>query len=147
MREITGPAKYGKLIIAIIGAVASTIVSLGLTSGHLTSVNIVSLAIAAVAALQVWYVTETRANPSGKAIIAGLAAALVAAQTVLTNTTHIPNLSEWMQILIAGLTAAGVLVTPGNLGSVFGRSRFKTAQTGARIEITSDGFAKYDGAQ
>lgn len=120
-KELTGPAKFGKLIIAVVGAVASTVVALGLTSGHLTSVNIVSLAIAAVAAFQVWYVTETRDNPSGKAIIAGLAAALVALQTVLTNTTHIPNLSEWMQILIAGLTAAGVLFAPGNLGSVFGK--------------------------
>lgn len=121
--QLTGTQKYGKLIISIVGAVASAVVSLGITNGHLTSVNIVALAIAAVAALQVWYVTETRDNPSGKAVISGIAAALVAAQTVLTNTTHVPNLSEWMQILIAGLTAAGVLVTPGNLGTVFGRRR------------------------
>lgn len=121
--QLTGAKKYTKLIVSIVGAVASAVVSLGITGGHLTSVNIVALAIAGVAALQVWYVTETRDNPSGKAVIAGIAAALVAAQTVLTNTTHVPNLSEWMQILIAGLTAAGVLVAPGNLNTVFGKRR------------------------
>lgn len=109
--------KYGKLVVALVGVAASAGVSLGM---GITLTQAVNVAIALVAALQVWYVTETRDNPSGKAVIAGFAGALVALQSVISGDGNV-DLTEWIQIGVAGLTAAGVLVTPGHL-SVFGKS-------------------------
>lgn len=129
---------------SLVGAVASTAAALGITNGHLSYVELVNLAIAAVAAFQVWYITETRDNPSGKAVIAGIAAGLVAVQTVLGTTGHIPTTAEWMQIAIAALAAAGVLVTPGNLKPVEANvvigGKITTALTGNRREFTSSGY-------
>lgn len=141
VRTITGPAKFGKLIVSLVGAVASTAAALGITGGHLTNVELVNLAIAAVAAFQVWYITETRDNPSGKAVIAGLAAALAAVQTILVTSGHIPNTAAWIQIGIAALSAAGVMVTPGNLrtADVYLSGQIKTALTGKRKETSGHG--------
>lgn len=104
------PQKYVNLIISVAGALTSAIFALGTTNGHLTAVEIVNLAIAGVAAFQVWYVTETADNPKGKAVIAFISAALIAGQSVIATHVHL-QIGEWLQILVAGLTATGLLGT------------------------------------
>jgi hypothetical protein len=104
--------KYVKLIAAVAGAVASSLVALGFTGGHLTTTEIVNLAIAGVGAFQVWYVSETSDNPNGKAIISGVAAALIALQSFVSGG-GVLNAAEWLQIGVAALTAMGILGAPG----------------------------------
>lgn len=104
------PQKYVNLIISVAGALTSAIFALGTTNGHLTTIEVVNLAIAGVAAFQVWYVTETADNPKGKAVIAFISAALIAGQSVVATHVHL-QIGEWLQILVAGLTATGLLGT------------------------------------
>lgn len=117
-RPLSGPAKYGKLIVSLVGAAVSAGTALGINSGHLSWTAAINIMIAVVAAFQVWYVTETRDNPSGKAVIAAVAAALIAVQSVFSAGVHAPSLTEWVQVAVAALSAAGILVTPGNLKAV-----------------------------
>jgi hypothetical protein len=104
------PQKYVNLIIAVAGALGSAVFALGTTSGHLSTAGIVNLAIAGVGAFNVWYVTETADNPKGKAVIAFITAGLIAAQSALATGGHL-RIGEWLQILMAAITATGLLGT------------------------------------
>lgn len=102
--------KYIKLIVSIAGTMLSALMALGVSGGHLSPVDLVNIAIAGVAAFQVWYVTETSDNPNGKAVISGVAAALVALSSILGTGGGI-HAAEIAQILVAALTATGLLAT------------------------------------
>jgi hypothetical protein len=102
-------SKYSKLVVALFGAIVSG--TTVLSGAHIGATEYINLAIAAVAAFQVWYTTETPGNPNGKAVISGVAAALVAVQTVISTHGSMHG-TDWAQIVIAGLTAAGVFTFP-----------------------------------
>lgn len=111
MSQIFNPQKYVKLIVSLLSVGASTLIALGVTGGHVTLAQALNIAIALVGAFHVWYVTETTDNPSGKAVIAGVTAALMTAASFITGGGHV-DLAEWMQIITAGLAATGILAIP-----------------------------------
>lgn len=105
------PQKYVKLIVAVAGAIGSALMALGVTGGHLTAVEGVNIALAAIGAFQVWYITETSDNPNGKAVISAVIAVLVAAQSIIATSGGL-HAADWAQILVAALTATGLLGIP-----------------------------------
>jgi hypothetical protein len=101
--------KYQKLIVAIFGAIVSGL--LAVSGGHIGTTEIINLVLAGVGAFQVWYVTETKNNPHGKALIAFVIAALMGAQTLIAAGTG-AHLTDWLQVGFAALTAAGIRIYP-----------------------------------
>lgn len=162
-RLTQGPGRFLKLAAALFGTIASSVAALGITGGHIDATQWVNIGIAAIAAFQVWYVTETSDNPHGKAVIAGVAAALVAVQSFISGGGHI-DLTEWMQVGMAALTATGIWAAPslaktGNVAirlappvpvestptrdyaaKVVVSGKIQTALTGNRREISATGM-------
>lgn len=105
------PQKYVKLIVTVAGALLSALMALGITNGHVTTYEWINLAIVAVGAFQVWYITETSDNPNGKAVISFVTAGLITAQSLVATHAHL-GVAAWAQILVAALTATGLLAIP-----------------------------------
>jgi hypothetical protein len=101
--------KYQKLIVAVFGAIVSGL--LAWSGGHIGVTEIINLVLAGVGAFQVWYVTETKNNPHGKAVIAAVIAGLMGAQTLIAAGTG-AHLTDWLQVGFAALTAAGIRIYP-----------------------------------
>jgi hypothetical protein len=107
--ELVNTNKYQKLIVAVFGAIVSGL--LAVSGGHIGVTEILNLVLAGAGAFQVWYVTETKDNPHGKALIAALIAALMGAQTLIAAGTG-AHLTDWLQVGFAALTAAGIRIYP-----------------------------------
>lgn len=164
-----GPGRFVKLAAAVFGAVASAVVAMGLTGGRITTAEWLNIVIAGIGAIHVWYVTETSDNPNGKAVLAALTAGLITLQSFVTTSMHV-NLTMWMQVGLAALTATGIWAAPslaktqqkqirfmdpaeqtklgvGYLNARYGDvvlgSKISTGLTGARREITSTGVIEY----
>jgi energy-converting hydrogenase Eha subunit B len=98
---------YGKLMWAIIGAVAYFLQA-ALRDG-MTGEEWIGTAIAAVNAVVVWMAPDMSIAPWVKSWIGALLAGLLVAETAVVGgfTTD-----EWFGIIIAILTAAGVVADP-----------------------------------
>lgn len=105
------PQKYIKLIAMLAGAVASGLVAVSTTGGHLGTAEYINLAIAAVGAFHVWYGSETVESPNAKSVFAFVTTGLMVASSLLITggALHIADIA---QILVAALAATGVLATP-----------------------------------
>lgn len=96
---------------AVGGAAGSAVAAWKMDGGKPSLVDFLNLTIAVVGAFQVWYATETRTNPNAKAAFAGVTASLVLLASDITGAGHLTN-TQWVQVAVAGMTAAGVFVTP-----------------------------------
>lgn len=114
--SLTISNKYQKLFVAVFGAIVSGL--LAVSGGHIGVTEIINLVLAGVGAFQVWYVTETNDNPHGKAVIAGVIAALMGAQTLIAAGTG-AHLTDWLQVGFAALTAAGIRLYPTTAAPVY----------------------------
>lgn len=97
---------YGKLMWAILGAIAFALQA-GFTDNEFTRGEVVGTIIAGVNALAVWLAQDTTLYSWIKNATAGLLAALLVAQTAIDGGF---TMQEWWAVIIAGLTAAGVIV-------------------------------------
>jgi hypothetical protein len=98
---------YGKLIWAVVGGVVYFLQA-ALLDG-MTPEEYVGTVIAVVNAGLVWLATDTTINPQVKSWVGGLLAALIAAQMVINGGI---DGKEWVGVVIALLTGAGVIVDP-----------------------------------
>lgn len=99
-----------KLVAALVGGVVMTVAAV-VSDGHVTSVEWVQLAIAATTAAGVWLAGHT---PAGlvwpKTAVAVVLAVLNGLVTALAAGPVTP--AEWVNLLVAALTVAGVAVAP-----------------------------------
>lgn len=101
--------QFSKLIAAIVGTVALA-VQTALADGGLSTEDFVVIGSAALAAFGTWLVPNTPVLATAKLWVSALVlAAGVAVPLIQDGVTT----TEWMTILIALLTAAGVYVMPG----------------------------------
>lgn len=99
--------KYGKLFWAIAGAVAFFLQA-ALIDGMMRS-EWVGVAIAAVGAAVTWMAQDTTMATWVKSSAGGILSALLAAQLIIDNGI---NAHDWVGIVIALLTGAGVVIDP-----------------------------------
>ncbi len=100
--------QFSKLIAAIVGTVALA-VQTALADGGLSTEDFVVIGSAALAAFGTWLVPNTPVLATAKLWVSALVlAAGVAVPLIQDGVTT----TEWMTILIALLTAAGVYVAP-----------------------------------
>lgn len=99
--------QYGKLAWAIIGAVAFFLQAAII--GGMTPDEWVGLAITVVNAVVVYLATDTTAQPWIKNAVAGVAMGLLVLQTAVSGGLS-PD--EWVAIVVAVLTGAGVVIDP-----------------------------------
>ncbi len=72
---------------------------------------------------------------AGKAIVAFLYAVAVVAVPLFSNN-HVPSPTEWVQILIALVTALGVYITPLVPGATWTKSAIGAALAGLQVLVT-----------
>lgn len=110
-------SKYTKAIVSIIAAVAIT-VSTALTDSVLSSLEIVTIAIAFTTAISVYLVPNLDGNVSryAKGIIAFAGAGLAALSTILIDSGSV-SAGDILTVVIAGLGAIGVVILPDNITS------------------------------
>ena len=101
--------KYGKALAAVVGAALT--VAYGALSGdhHIDPDEAVQIAIAAASAIGVYVVPLTPQYRWGKTAIAVILAVLQVLTTVVLGGL---DSNEWIALVLAALTAAGVGVAP-----------------------------------
>lgn len=101
-------SKYGKAILAVIGA--ALVVAYGtLSDQHVSAEETIQIAIALATAAGVYLVPLAPQYRWGKTAVGVILAVLQALTTVVLGGLA-PD--EWIVLVLAGLTAAGVAVSP-----------------------------------
>lgn len=112
---------YTKSLTAAGAAILSAIAVALTGDATFSSVEIVNILIATVGAVGVFYVPNAPNGPVAKSVVAGLLAALTLLATYVGNGTFSGvDISEWLQIILAGVGALGVYGlrnTPGAVGA------------------------------
>ena len=105
---------YGKAVAAVVGAilVAAQVALFG--DQHISADETVRIAIGAVTAIGVYLVPLVPQYRWAKTAVAVLLSALQVTVTVVLGGV---STDEWIAIVLAGLTAAGVAVTPAVSGN------------------------------
>lgn len=99
---------YGKLLWAVLGAVVFAVQAV-VTDGMSAS-DWVGVAVAATVAFVTWAAPDTTLAPWVKSAAGGAVAGLLVLQTAVT---HWPLTgSDWVAVVVALLTGAGVVVDP-----------------------------------
>lgn len=107
-------ARYGKAIVAVVIAVLM-VASSAVTDGRITHVEEVQIAIAGVAAIQVWMVPNLPDWPGVKTGTAVVLAALSAAVPLLSAGPW--SAADTINLVLAGLGAIGVTVAPAQVAA------------------------------
>lgn len=102
-------SKYGKAITAVIGAALMVAYAALLGDQHIGSEEAVQIAIAAAAAIGVYLVPLAPQYRWGKTAVAVVLGAL---QVLATSILGGVDGAEWLAIVLAALTAAGVTFAP-----------------------------------
>lgn len=96
---------YAKMVAQILAtAISAAIVALT-GDGAFSDVELINIAIAAVGAIGVVYVPNASNARIAKAVVAALMAVLTLAVNLIADGV---TLSEWLQLVVAGLGALGV---------------------------------------
>lgn len=105
------PSEFVKEIIAIVGSGAFVMLTALSSGGHVTPYNVISAILAAITVVPVAWTSQ---KWWGKAIAAGIIAALQVVLGLLSPTLGWGAVSElnWASVLLAFLTAAGVGIIP-----------------------------------
>jgi hypothetical protein len=100
---------YAKAVAAIIATALSAAVVALTGDNHFSNVEIVNIAIAIVGAVGVFYVPNAPNGPVAKSVVATLLAMLTLVATFVGDGSFANiDLSQWLQIVLAGLGALGV---------------------------------------
>jgi hypothetical protein len=101
--------KYGKAIAAVIGAILTAVYAAVSGDNRIEADEWISVAIAATIAIGVYLVPLDPRYRWGKTAVGVLLAVLQAATTLILGGL---DSNEWILLVLAGLTAAGVVVAP-----------------------------------
>ncbi|MFE7868856.1 hypothetical protein ACFUYE_00690 [Micromonospora humida] len=101
--------KYGKALASLLGAILVALYAALGGDGHIDAEEIVQVGIAAVMAIGVYLVPLAPQYRWGKTAVAVLLAVL---QALTTSVLGGLDAGEWIVLVLAGLTAAGVAVAP-----------------------------------
>lgn len=101
--------KYLTLLVAVLGAVAAAVAA-AVTDGNFTNVEKIQVGIQAATAVAVWLAANVPALTVAKAAVAALLAALNLATGLIVDGMQT---ADWWQLIVAALTALGVLGTNG----------------------------------
>ncbi|TBL44229.1 hypothetical protein EYA84_01955 [Verrucosispora sp. SN26_14.1] len=101
--------KYGKALAAVLGAVLVALYAALGGDNHIGSTEIVQVGIAAATAIGVYLVPLAPQYRWGKTAVAVILAVL---QALATSVLGGLDAGEWIVLVLAGLTAAGVAVAP-----------------------------------
>lgn len=96
---------YAKSLAAVVATVASTVVAAFTGDNYIGNVEWINIAIAGTAALAVFTAPNVPGARITKFVLAFLMAVLTLAVTLIGDGITI---SEWLQLLVAGLGAVGV---------------------------------------
>jgi hypothetical protein len=96
---------FASVLAAALGAAVVALTG----DNHFSTVELINVAIAIVAAIGVAYFPNTDEAPAAKSILAALMAVLVLATDLIAGGL---NTSEWLQLALAGLGALGVWFVP-----------------------------------
>lgn len=113
---------YAKFLLAVVATVASAIAA-AVTDGHITSVEVVNIAIAGLGAIGVVIVPNL---PDGVAAYSkAIVAALMAIATALVGFLMAGPVttSEIVQLIVIALAAVGVFVVPNQPAPAHARAR------------------------
>jgi hypothetical protein len=97
--------RYSKAAVAVAGAIAIALYSALNGDDHVSTQDAIQIAIAAWAAFQVWLTANIPGSTHAKAITAGMLAAL---NLLVSQLTGGIDSAEWVNLIIAFATAAGV---------------------------------------